>query len=393
MGLFSFFKKKDKVENDEFNLSYGRMTLEEALNRSRKNVKNTEEGNDKDILAVVRESSELMKDMQKRLEEAKLEYESVTNYLTDIQKLDALSLDAKAEIDDAARKIINLSKEREKYQNKDSDINSPQYHYIKKYEDIIPDEIKKMEENEAYQLLVMNDLKHLEGERGTIIYEKENAVEKREFIKKFSMAISLVVLCMFILLFLLTDKVEADLNIPFFLAGVMALVAAAYIVTVLRNSAITYKTADIKLNKLIQLVNKIKIKYVNVVGILEFMYDKHHVNSSKELKFLWERYMAAKDEAKRYRHNTELLEVYHGILIEELSNKGINDAEVWLYQPEALLDDKEMVEVRHRLNVRRKKLRERIDNNSRQIEKCLAELAGYRKKYPEYDEVIAGIIR
>lgn len=392
---------KDKLFNEfDINEVYNNMTLEEALAKSKSNDTIVSQlmdvvkvpDSDKDVLTIAHESNELMREMQRRLEEAKWEYDSVTVYLTDIQKIDALSLDKKAEIDDAARKIINLNKERDKHQRNEKNVNDIQFQFIRQYEDILPKEIVKMEEHEKYQQLVKNDLKHLEGERGAIIYEKESAIEKREFIKKFSVIISILVLTVFILLFLLNDAIKTNLNVPFFLAGVMSLVAIAYIVVGLRNAAAVYKFSEIKMNKLISLVNKVKIKYVNSTNILDYMYDKYHVNSYRELSYLWEQYVEAKDEAKRYQHNTELLEMYNNVLIEELQNNEIQDAEVWIYQPEALLDDREMVEVRHRLNVRRQKLRERIEFNNNKIELCKAELAGLRKRYPEYDEAISGII-
>jgi hypothetical protein len=42
----------------------------------------------------------------------------------------------------------------------------------------------------------------------------------------------------------------------------------------------------------------------------------------------------------------------------------VKDAEVWLVQTYAILDNREMVEIRHDLNQRRQKLRERIEYNT-----------------------------
>jgi hypothetical protein len=67
----------------------------------------------------------------------------------------------------------------------------------------------------------------------------------------------------------------------------------------------------------------------------------------------------------------------------ELKKYAIFDAEVWTYQPEALLDSKEMVEVRHRLNVRRQKLRDQMDYNNKTIEYHTGELTKLQKEWPE----------
>ena len=45
-----------------------------------------------------------------------------------------------------------------------------------------------------------------------------------------------------------------------------------------------------------------------------------------------------------------------------------------MYQTEALLDEKEMVEVRHHLNTRRQKIRERLEINAGQLDSYKEEL-------------------
>ena len=107
------------------------------------------------------------------------------------------------------------------------------------------------------------------------------------------------------------------------------------------------------------------------------------VDNYEQLKSLWEEYIKIKDEAKRYQSNTELLDYYHKELIKELKKFGIKDAEIWIYQPSAIIDSKEMVEVRHRLNVRRQKLRERIDSNVKQKVEAMEAVKQIMKSYPD----------
>ena len=45
----------------------------------------------------------------------------------------------------------------------------------------------------------------------------------------------------------------------------------------------------------------------------------------------------------------DLIDFYTKELVQELKANGVADAAVWGYQVEALIDPKEMVEVRHRL--------------------------------------------
>ncbi|MDF2513760.1 MAG: putative rane protein, partial [Herbinix sp.] len=131
------------------------------------------------------------------------------------------------------------------------------------------------------------------------------------------------------------------------------------------------------------LINKVKIKSVNNRNYLDYSYNKYIVESSEQLKTLWEEYVRLKDESRRYKTNTELIEFYNNELIHQLQKFGIKDAEIWIFQTSALLDNKEMVEVRHRLNVRRQKLRERIDINARQKEEALQSIQSTMNAYPD----------
>ena len=78
--------------------------------------------------------------------------------------------------------------------------------------------------------------------------------------------------------------------------------------------------------------------------------------------------------------------------MQELQRLGIRDREIWFAQAKALVDPKEMVEVRHDLNVRRQKLREQLDYNTGVMEECLEEMERIRDKKLEYAEEVERIL-
>jgi hypothetical protein len=162
----------------------------------------------------------------------------------------------------------------------------------------------------------------------------------------------------------------------------MATISSAFIFYESRKNSYTIKIIEKKQNKAIDLLNSVKIKMVNNTSVLDYAYSKYMVHNSKELEYLWEQYVKAKDAAKRYEKNTELLNYYNEALIRELKANHISDPEIWIYQAIAIIDQKEMVEVRHRLNVRRQKLRERIDYNNKIKENAIQNIRGLMKKYP-----------
>ncbi|HEX3076710.1 MAG TPA: hypothetical protein VHQ24_07605, partial [Lachnospiraceae bacterium] len=70
----------------------------------------------------------------------------------------------------------------------------------------------------------------------------------------------------------------------------------------------------------------------------------------------------------------------------------VNDPDIWTYQAAAIFDSKEKVEIRHRLNVRRQKLRERIEYNTDIKEKGFAELEKLVEKVPDAKGEVANVL-
>jgi DNA repair ATPase RecN len=176
---------------------------------------------------------------------------------------------------------------------------------------------------------------------------------------------------------------ETSMAVPFLLTVVMGVASAAYIVVESRNNRRDMALANKKLSRAIGLFNTVKVKCVNNTACIEYTYEKLGVESSMELEYIWGQYLKLKERERQYRSTTEKINQYNEILVGELKKYAIFDAEVWTYQPEALLDSKEMVEVRHRLNVRRQKLRDRIDYNNKTIERHTEELTRLQKEWPE----------
>ena len=131
-------------------------------------------------------------------------------------------------------------------------------------------------------------------------------------------------------------------------------------------------------------LNSIKIKYVNCTSTIDYIYEKYHVENAMQFVFMWEEYIRIREEEAMLRKNADMLDFYQKTIVTELRKKGLEDPKIWVYQPMALLDNKEMTEVRHRLNVRRQKLRERIEFNYTQGETNKEVLRNFMKDHPEY---------
>lgn len=100
-------------------------------------------------------------------------------------------------------------------------------------------------------------------------------------------------------------------------------------------------------------------------------------------------------EKEKYLQTNEELDYYNSRLVRRLKDYQLYDAKVWTGNPEAIYNDKEMVEVQHNLIARRQKLRERIEYNTKNIlnmRKEVEEIAASQKQMvPELKEIIDSI--
>jgi hypothetical protein len=79
-------------------------------------------------------------------------------------------------------------------------------------------------------------------------------------------------------------------------------------------------------------------------------------------------------------------------LIKLLRRLKISEPNIWLHQGQALLDDKEMVEIRHSLIIRRQKLRKQMEYNAKMAQQAQDEVKDIVNKYPEYAKNILDLV-
>lgn len=343
-----------------------------------------------DRTGYLKENCEQVIEAVRQIEEAKIEYQAVTSYLADMQKIDMAGADERQVMEDAARRIITLTRERSRYQSREVKITDRQQRSMEKYEPDMVKAIKQMRDNESYSLSVKNDLRHLEGEKGSLKHQKKEIIEKQKYLKKLSVITFVLVGILFLLFIAISYVFKTNMTIPFVLTIIMAAASAFYIFHESGKNHIDIQLVEKKLNKAISLLNKVKIKYVNNTNALDYSYEKYGVHSSAQLQYLWEQYLKAKEAESKYRQNTDMLNRYNEILIEEMRKLKTADPEIWIYQAAAILDQREMVEIRHRLNVRRQKLRERIEYNTRlkedsvnRMQEAMEEAPGIREEVIE----------
>ncbi|MBP3567994.1 MAG: hypothetical protein J6K04_02400 [Lachnospiraceae bacterium] len=375
MGFFQkLFKKNKKNTQETEEQKEDRLVLKDGIYNTPEERAN-----------FLAHCCEIINEARRQRFETKKEYEVVTSYLADIQKIDLLPARAKKSVEDMARKLINLNLERQKMQKVPPKITMAQRLALEPYEDTILEEIHRMEEQENYLQVINSDIRHLESEKASLDFELQDVMDRDELGKKMLKVASGFIIVFLIFLFVLQEVAKKEVQIPFLLTVAFGIIVIAYFYFSNRKNQYDLKVAELKMNRAIMLLNKVKIKYVNCTNLLEYLYEKFHVGNSQELHYHWQEYMRIVEEERRFQKTAESIDFYTEELVRELKNNGVMDAAVWGYQVEALVDPKEMVEVRHRLNVRRQKLRQRIDYNNSQEEMARKSLRTFRERHVAYD--------
>lgn len=375
MGFFrNLFQGKKKKEKEKEVLQENKLVLKDGIY----STSTEREG-------FLRNCCDLINEAKRQRFEAKKEYEVVTSYLADIQKIDLMPAQAKKSVEDMARKIVALNEERQKMQKVPPKITMAQRLALEPYEETILEEIHKMEEQENYLQVINSDIRHLESEKASLDFELEDIMDRDESGKKILKVASVFITIFLIFLFVLQEVAEKNVQVPFLLTVAFGIIVIAYFYFSNRRNQYELKMAELKMNRAIMLLNKVKIKYVNCTNLLDYLYEKFHVHNAQELHYHWQEYMRIVEEERRFKKMMDNIDFYTEELVRELKKNGVMDAAIWGYQVEALVDAREMVEVRHRLNVRRQKLRQRIDYNNAQEEMARKSLRTFRERHVAYD--------
>jgi len=146
-------------------------------------------------------------------------------------------------------------------------------------------------------------------------------------------------------------------------------------------------------NRAIFLTNRVKIKYVNTTNAIQYICARYHVKNGVELDYVYTQYRKMMAELSKKQEGTRLLNEYNTVLVHSLGRLGVKDCDIWFYQARALCNPKEMVEVRHDLNVRRQQLRDRMDYNAGVLEKSINELEKIRSVSKEYEDDVERVLK
>lgn len=329
----------------------------------------------------------------RELGEEKKEYDIVTSYLKDIEFLADLPEEKKAPIRDVAENILKLNQERDQYLNMSKKISDAQYVMLEQMEPDIQDAVRRMRENEAYQATIRHDMAYLEGEKMQWTLLRSELIHEKYVLRIASYIVFSAFFLFLILLLVLQTGFAVDITWGWIALATLAAGGGFFIFVRYQNAVTGIARAETNANHAISLLNKTKIKYVNITNAVDYACEKYHVKNARDLEYQWEQYLEEVRRKERYLRTNDDLDYCNKKLIRLLDEYRLYDAKSWVDHPLALVNPGEMSEMKHNLLVRRQKLRARIQYNANVVETERAQIDRLMALHPEYEEEIQGIIQ
>ena len=375
MAFWFFGKKRKKIEKD----------FEEQMDRIEAEVPVRP---DRGILGICEELTELAKEYS----DLKRDYEDVTAYISDCETLTNLPDNEFAYIRETAERLRTHMSLRDKYINRTKKISDAQMQLFDKYEDELLPALKKLEDNEKYQDTVKRDMSYLEGEKLQWIMHRDNMQEEKNLLKNAAMILFGIFSLIIVILIVMHLGFETDITYGWLVTAIVAITVGFAILVRYQNDDSEIRIATKNAKRAIELLNKVKIKYVNITNAVDYERKAYNVKDHRDFSAQLEDYQEACRERTKYLETNQELDFYNEKLIKQLSKYKLHDTRIWLDMPFVLVNPNDMVERKHELYIKRQKIRDDISAIDAEMAKKRYKLKQALKTNPEYAKEIKDIL-
>lgn len=320
------------------------------------------------------------------------EYTEVTDYLCDMEEIEALPRSESDQVKELAEDILHLEEQKRQYTDDRDRMSDNDYYTMRMHEDEVQEGIQKLKECEEYGGKIKQDLSRLKTERYAYEYRKKELEESMENCRGVvGIILTAMVVCI-LLLAVLHFGFHKNVFWGFFVAALAGAIALSAVFLKYLEEKREHNKVRLDINRLIQLQNKVKIKYVNNTNLLDYLLLKYSTTGVKELEKKWKLYQKEKEDRRQFMELSTKLEKSQNHLLSKLSTYRLKEPGRWLGQLEALLDKREMVEIRHDLIVRRQALRKQLEYNRSIADAANKEIMEVAREYPQYLKEIKDMV-
>ena len=306
------------------------------------------------------------------------------DHLKDMDEIEALPKPDLNELKDLAETVVAIEGKQREYNAKKGLMSEESYRAMERFSGNMPKAYEETKEQEEYKKKIVEDLKTLDNEKHAFLYR---GAELSEAVKN---ARGIVGICMFAtvlcIVMLLILQFMFNMNTKIGYALLVLVMATVVSITYVKYMDFSSELSKVNksINRIILLQNTVKIRYVNNKNLLDYLYTKYNITSSKELKKVWDVYQEEKAMRAMNEENERQLSICQKNLRDRLKRYHLSDVNIWVHNPLAIMDKREMVEIRHSYILQRQKLRAQMDYNKRIAKDGEKELRDMMKEYPEY---------
>ncbi len=384
--LKNIFSKKRKKTDEEESFDYGDWE-QLALRRQEVDMTLPEE-REKYVRALLEQSA----DSASALSDINREYNRVTSYLKDVDEIETLPDSEYDRLVSYANKILSLEQARKEIPEGESRMPEEEYRLIEQIEPEAEEALAKLKENEQYRELEKHDLRRLHAERQAYEIRRQELKSTMHNTKGMSLICICAMGCCFGMLLLFQFGLHMDSSVGYLLTGLVMAGVLVYVYVSYHEAEKELKRVTAGINKLILLQNRVKIRYVNNTNLLDYLYTKYHTESSAMLEDQLALFYEEQEYRKQYERTVDDLSHFRRELLKRLQQYQLFDPLVWLRRPEAILDSRERVELRHGYNEQRQKLRKQLEHNRELAERAKQEIKEIAAEYPESAPAILKIV-
>ncbi len=378
------YKNIDEMLSEELEMEESEAYL---VSRDRVDMKDTV-----DRQRYITSLLEQIADASGQLESYQTEYNTVNRYLQDMEDLEYISGEDRESLMAHAKAIHLLEVDKHRYEEKKMRLSDADFAKMERLADDTDEGVKKLREAEQYQQAIRNDLSRLENEKQACLFRKQEAAAMMENLRGMALICTVALFaCMGMLLFM-QFALEMETTVGYILTAAVAAIALTAMYMKYLDAVSERKRSSHSLNKVIMLQNRVKIRYVNNTNLLDYLYMKFGISSAKQLSEMWEKYQSEKEEREKMKETMKDLSYSQEELVRLLRRHKLYDPLVWMHQVDAILDPKEMVEVRHSLITRRQKLRKQMEFNTQNAEKAQQQIRDLVGEYPQYAKEILKMV-
>lgn len=398
MKWFQFKGLKRKKKEDDFEEKYGDL-LENTLPKKKKKERGVfleQEplfaNNEEQRKQFVENHCEKIAEATKKIEDTKKEYQMVNEYLSDIQMIESLPEGNRDRVVQQAKRVVVLEKDRVDFGKSMSKMSSAQYNRIKDCGDDIKRIMKDLSDDEQYCQRVRSDMNNLEGEKNALRYERRAMKDQLYMVRGISKIAVSAFTAIILMLFLVQVNSEKSIQAYLYVAIGIAAVTAMTLFLKYHSAVRNLKNIEYRINHVIGLLNKVKLRYVNVESRIEYVYAQFGIHTSYELNKIWGEYLQCVREQEVYHQASNKLYEAEEELEEEMKKYSLHDPEIWVNQAYALIDEKEFQRIKEELCSRRKKLMSAIEYNRDVIEKSQEAIRNLAMNNKEYAKEILDLV-